>query len=163
MPLMVTIQPWSFSHDWSIVIYCSVLKQTIWLQLSPPSRKMKKRPKAGFLPRTPTTNPEHSHALDRSAMVPRYWRFKNACSSFETVFNQSCKFRRLVFFVGRKPALKIWKSKNSRVRTFFYLKQKSKVRTLKEKIVQTGNPARRCRLYFSKFLSANQINSFMVY
>ena len=32
-----------------------------------------KRSQAGFEPRTLTTKPEHTHALDRSAMAPIVW------------------------------------------------------------------------------------------
>ena len=31
-----------------------------------------KHPQAGFEPGTPTTNPEHTHALDHSAMAPLF-------------------------------------------------------------------------------------------
>ena len=34
----------------------------------------KKIPQAGFEPGTPTTNPEHTQALDRLAMAPLHWR-----------------------------------------------------------------------------------------
>ena len=34
------------------------------------SHTEKKHPQAGFEPGTPTTNPEHAHALNRSAMAP---------------------------------------------------------------------------------------------
>ena len=68
MPLMITIQPWVFittcwsrQYDFNLVHHPTPEKQFFFLFT-------KKRPQAGFEPRTSTTNPEHTHALDRSAI-----------------------------------------------------------------------------------------------
>ena len=70
MPLMVTIQPWVFvttcwssQYDFNLVHHPT--PQKIFFSYSE-----KTHLQAGFEPRTLTTNPEHTHALDRSAMAP---------------------------------------------------------------------------------------------
>ena len=60
MPLMVTIQPWVFiAMCWNRQFDFNIVCHPTW----------KKHPQAGFEPRTPTINPEHTHALDRSTMA----------------------------------------------------------------------------------------------
>ena len=78
MPLMVTIQPWVFILSHSLVL-SDVLNNPQYdfnLVHHPTPEKWifflfrKKHPHVGFEPWIPTTNPEHTHALDRLAMAP---------------------------------------------------------------------------------------------
>ena len=100
MPLIVTIQLWSLAMmqpllHWSyasIVIYCYMLKQTIWLQLQKNEFFLfrKKSLQAGFKPGTPITNPERTQALDRSAMAPHYMFSTLVHVRSVKIFNRCC-------------------------------------------------------------------------
>ena len=70
MPLMVTIQPWVF------IITCWSRQRDFNLVHHPTPEKWfffyyseKRYPQAGFEPRTPTMNPEHTHTLNHSTIV----------------------------------------------------------------------------------------------
>ena len=91
MPLMVTIRAWVFiticwrrQYDFNLVHHQTPEK---WFF----SYSEKKHHQAGFEPGTPTMNPEHTHALDHSAMAPPYFpisfHYLQSCYSARSPFN----------------------------------------------------------------------------